>query len=320
MKEPDVQDFGITWEEYVLYKYGGLNSDLAWLSAFLVGFSVAFLVTFVVTESVHAGIAWGIMGSPIVALIASVSVRPAIVRFKRRRLLEGPFASRIKLYEEAHTAYRAMQEEAERARRDAEEAQREAEESERKARRARREVDRAQWEAESARRRKFQEHWLSLRGAEFERELATLYRRLGYRVESTPISGDQGVDLVLRKDGKTTVVQCKGHQDPVGPSIARELLGSMMHFGADSGILACTGGFTRGVEEFVRGKPIELISAQDLATLGGRVEGVAFDRPLCPVTACRSVMMLRTGRHGEFWGCPRFPRCKGWRKLERTGP
>ena len=124
-----------------------------------------------------------------------------------------------------------------------------------------------------ARYRKLREHWMSLSGTEFERELETLYRSLGYRVESTPSSGDQGVDLVLRKDGKTTVVQCKSHQSPVGPAIARELFGSLVHFGADNAILACTGGFTRGVKEFVRGKPIALISASDLATLGGSVEG-----------------------------------------------
>ncbi|MCE2405817.1 MAG: restriction endonuclease, partial [Dehalococcoidia bacterium] len=133
--------------------------------------------------------------------------------------MASPVASQIKLYKEAQAAYINTKWETARAQREAA--------------RARREAERAKREAESARRRKFQEHWMSPSGAAFERELATLYRRLGYRVESTPSSGDQGVDLVLRKDGKTTVVQCKGHQDPVGPAIARELLGSIVHFAAD---------------------------------------------------------------------------------------
>jgi very-short-patch-repair endonuclease len=33
---------------------------------------------------------------------------------------------------------------------------------------------------------------------------------------------------------------------------------------------------------------------------------------LCPI--CRSPMVLRSGRYGEFYGCSRFPRCKGTRR------
>jgi len=41
----------------------------------------------------------------------------------------------------------------------------------------------------------------------------------------------------------------------------------MMHFHADNAVLACPAGFTRGVEKFVAGKPIELISAKDLVEM-----------------------------------------------------
>ena len=35
--------------------------------------------------------------------------------------------------------------------------------------------------------------------------------------------------------------------------------------------------------------------------------------PTCP--RCGSPMRRRSGRHGQFWGCPRFPSCKGTRKI-----
>ena len=312
-KEPELGDFGITPGEYDLYKYTGFDSELAWLSAFLVGFSVFFSVAFVITRDVYAGIVWGIL-SPLPSGIVAVSVRPAIVRFKRSRLLKSPVASHIKLYEEARAAYQ----EAERAQREAEEAQRQAEGVRREAERARWEAERPQREAAKARRRKLREHWMSLSGDEFERELGTLYRQLGYRVESTPSSGDQGVDLILRKNGKTTVVQCKSHQSPVGPAIVRELFGSLVAVRADNAILACTGGFTRGVKQFVRGKPIDLISASDLATLGGSVEDQTQDitnsPPVCPVPGCGNEMVPRKGRHGRLWGCPKYPKCRGTRR------
>ena len=111
---------------------------------------------------------------------------------------------------------------------------------------------------------------MSLSGDEFERDMAALCRRLGYSVETTPASGDEGVDLVLRRKGKKIVVQCKSHQSPVGPAVVRELYGSMVAAKADKAVLACTGGFTSGVINFVRGKPIELISASGLVELAER--------------------------------------------------
>ena len=262
---------------------------------------------------------FGFLASGLVAL----TVVPRIVRFKRSRLLRSAVASRIERYLEAETAY----EEAERARQVAEIRRREAEEARR--------------EAERARQRKLEEYWTRLGGVEFERELATLYRHQGYRVESTPVSGDQGIDLILSKGGKTTVVQCKSHGSPVGPAVARELIGSMVTFpGADKAILACTGGFTQGAYDFVRGKPIELVSASDLALMAERVKHRTPDRtddrqlprqqlgqrqlttrqrakrttnPICPMPGCRKKMVLRTGRHDRFWGCPGYPTCRGTR-------
>ena len=70
----------------------------------------------------------------------------------------------------------------------------------------------------------------------------------------------------------------------------------MIHFEADNAILACTGGFTPGVREFVEGKPIELISASELATMSDGCEdrGIREDQgkiqevPRCP--KCRREM------------------------------
>ena len=132
-------------------------------------------------------------------------------------------------------------------------------------------------EAQRARERENREYWMQLNGLEFERELAGLFMCYGYRVESTPASGDEGVDLVLRKNGKTIVVQCKSHQAPIGPAIVRELYGSMIASRADGAVLACTGGFTRGVVRFAEGKPITLLSAQEITQAVLRYESRASE-------------------------------------------
>jgi restriction system protein len=108
------------------------------------------------------------------------------------------------------------------------------------------------------------EFWLALPGLRFEQELALLYGRLGYEVQLTPPSGDKGVDLVLRRDGRTSIVQCKATQRPVGPNIARELYGTLIEAGADEAILASLGGCTPGVREFIRDKPMRLLHLDEI--------------------------------------------------------
>ena len=138
-------------------------------------------------------------------------------------------------------------------------------------------------------------------------------------MKSTPVVGDQGVDLILTKNGKTTVVQCKAHKSPVGASVVRDLFGSMHHFKAESAILACTGGFTGGVKKFARGKPIQLISAWDIARMaeesGDEMQDMTEDPPVCPKRGCGRTMVLKNGRRGRFWSCPSYPDCKGSRDI-----
>jgi hypothetical protein len=125
----------------------------------------------------------------------------------------------------------------------------------------------AQQEARARELRARSEFWLALPGHAFERELATLFERGGYEVTRTPGSGDGGIDIVLRRSGKTTVVQCKQTKHPVGPGAARDLYGALQHCRADRGILAATAGATSGVHEFFRGKPLRVMDLTEIMAL-----------------------------------------------------
>jgi len=124
-----------------------------------------------------------------------------------------------------------------------------------------------------------QDYWKSLRGTKCEQALAGLYKKMGYSVRKTKASGDEGIDLILSKDGKTTIVQCKGHEKPIGVHAVRELYGTMMHHRADSAVLACPAGFTQGTVQFARNKPIRLVSASELVEMA---ESVPLPIPPCP--------------------------------------
>lgn len=101
--------------------------------------------------------------------------------------------------------------------------------------------------------------WFSLSGRQFEHELANLYQKLGLKADVTTASDDKGVDIWLIRNGQSVPVQCKAHKRPIGPAVAREFYGSMVHFKVNSGIIASLSGFTKGVFEYTRDKPIELV-------------------------------------------------------------
>jgi hypothetical protein len=85
---------------------------------------------------------------------------------------------------------------------------------------------------EQEHRRRQEAYWRGMSGVAFEKELARLFRSLGYKVSQTPRTGDGGVDLILRKDDRITVVQCKAHGKKIPIGVARELIASMQDFSA----------------------------------------------------------------------------------------
>jgi len=69
----------------------------------------------------------------------------------------------------------------------------------------------------------------SLSWQQFEQFVGSYFKDQGYSVVETAAGADGGVDLVLRKDGGKTYVQCKHWRTyKVGVEKVRELLGSMV--------------------------------------------------------------------------------------------
>ena len=108
------------------------------------------------------------------------------------------------------------------------------------------------------------EFWERLTGRAFEIEVARLLNTAGYKAQLTPATGDKGVAIFL---GDGTIVQCKAHKMPTSPGVVRELYGTLRHMRAPKAILISTSGFTSGVHEFIRGKPIQLWDANRLIAI-----------------------------------------------------
>lgn len=121
----------------------------------------------------------------------------------------------------------------------------------------------------------------------FERLVGEAFRRQGYVVEETGQGGaDGGIDLVLRKERRTTLVQCKQwRSQSVGVKVVREMFAILVDRDAAAVKIVALGGYTPDAAAFARGKRIELIDGRTLlATVRGiqakkEPEGV-LDNPL----------------------------------------
>ena len=162
----------------------------------------------------------------------------------------------------------------------------------------------------------------------FELLVGELFRRRGYAVVETPAGADGGIDLVARRDGEKVLVQCKHWRSrDVGVAVVREVFGIVTARKASGGAVVTGGRFTPEALKFAQQVNIELIDGAMLrAEARGRAVDVRRepgveappDTPCCPV--CKSAMVRRTARRGAqagkaFWGCPRYPACKGTREM-----
>jgi restriction system protein len=104
-------------------------------------------------------------------------------------------------------------------------------------------------------------------GVSFERQVAHLFRHLGYRVHKRPATHDLGVDLVVTRHGHKAIVQCKNWRHPVGPAAVRDLYGTLLHTGADLGILVTSSTVSKSAQRFAAGKPLLLMDGPILELL-----------------------------------------------------
>jgi len=100
------------------------------------------------------------------------------------------------------------------------------------------------------------EHLARLTPAAFEQACAALFEAMGYRATLTAGPGDEGVDILLRRDGREYIVQCKHYPGrTVGSAEVRNLLGAQQDFGAAGAYLLTSGSFTSKARELAARNP-----------------------------------------------------------------
>lgn len=103
-----------------------------------------------------------------------------------------------------------------------------------------------------------------LNGYEFQEYLKNLFKLLGYTVIETKLSGDQGADLIIKKDDEKTVVQAKKYEGKVTNEAIQEVVAAKNHYKADKTIVVTTSSFTRSAIDLALSNNVELWDGQKL--------------------------------------------------------
>lgn len=111
-----------------------------------------------------------------------------------------------------------------------------------------------------------------LTGIEFEHFVGKLLEKMGYKVEVTKASGDQGADLIIKKDTLITVVQAKCYSGKVSNTAVQEITGAIKHYKADAGMVITNSTFTKSANELADSNSIRLIDRNRLTELIDRYE------------------------------------------------
>lgn len=95
-------------------------------------------------------------------------------------------------------------------------------------------------------------------GREFELLLSELFLNMGWKVEVTAAANDWGADLVISKENRTTVVQAKRWNRPVGVKAVQEVVASMPMYNANQAIVVTNSTFTNQAAHLAKVNNVEL--------------------------------------------------------------
>jgi len=107
----------------------------------------------------------------------------------------------------------------------------------------------------------------NLSGIEFETYIGQILKENGYDVAGTPATGDQGADLVAKKNGKTIIIQAKRHQNPVGNKAVQEVIGAISFYRGNEGWVITNSTFTPSAKALAQKGNVKLIDGNMLSNI-----------------------------------------------------
>ena len=106
-----------------------------------------------------------------------------------------------------------------------------------------------------------------MNGDEFENFVKEIYELLGYTVTKTKKSGDQGIDLIVKKLFKKTGIQLKRYSSAVGNSAVQEAVAGKKYYKLDRVCVLTNQTFTKSAIALAKANGVVLLDRHDLKKL-----------------------------------------------------
>lgn len=95
-------------------------------------------------------------------------------------------------------------------------------------------------------------------GQEFENFIAKLFTNMGYETKLTKATGDQGIDIVISKNGNKIGIQAKCYSGNVGNSAIQEVVAGINYYQLDKGMVITNSFFTESAQQLAQANSIVL--------------------------------------------------------------
>lgn len=95
-------------------------------------------------------------------------------------------------------------------------------------------------------------------GREFEEFISYLFKKMGYTVNLTPASGDQGIDLMAVKNGLRIGIQTKCYSNSVSNKAIQEVVAGVNHYNLTKAIVITNNYFTKSAIELALSNDVVL--------------------------------------------------------------
>lgn len=104
----------------------------------------------------------------------------------------------------------------------------------------------------------FPSNFNTLSGYDFESFLEKLFKGLGYSVVKTPLTGDQGADLIIEKGNERIAVQAKRYSGLVSNKAVQEVVAAVSYYKCNRAIVVATSTYTKSALKLAIPNKVEL--------------------------------------------------------------
>ena len=105
------------------------------------------------------------------------------------------------------------------------------------------------------------------KGIKFENLCFNKLQSQGWEVTQTPVSGDQGVDLIASIGDLRLCIQCKDHQKAIGNKAVQEVYAGKKYWSGTHAILISRSGFTKAAQKLALSSKVILINEFEIENI-----------------------------------------------------